>query len=170
MKQGTVWLTNHHPAPQTPLASLGLLANVVAAAASCRLTSAGLLNLLHAKAAALAGDRVGRALLHRVMHAAATPYFRCAAASCVMIVIPRRSCLRACCTLHCVPRSRFAAWSLPAADTFPCLTAACVTAYFRMLERWLCEGLLDDPHGEFMVQEDKVRACQARLGDPDLGV
>ena len=25
-----------------------------------------------------------------------------------------------------------------------------------MLERWLVEGLLDDPYSEFMVQEDKA--------------
>ena len=29
-----------------------------------------------------------------------------------------------------------------------------------MLERWLCEGILDDPFAEFMVQENPVRdAC-----------
>lgn len=31
-----------------------------------------------------------------------------------------------------------------------------------MLERWLGEGLVDDPYKEFMVQEDKVRG-QPRL-------
>jgi len=40
----------------------------------CTLT--GLLNLLHAKAASLAGDRAKRALVHRLLHAAATPYFK----------------------------------------------------------------------------------------------
>ena len=26
----------------------------------------------------------------------------------------------------------------------------------RVLERWLCEGVVHDPYGEFMVQEHKV--------------
>ena len=26
----------------------------------------------------------------------------------------------------------------------------------RVLERWLCEGVVSDPYGEFMVQEHKV--------------
>lgn len=37
------------------------------------------------------------------------------------------------------------------------LQAAC-GPYFRMLELWLCQGVLDDPYSEFMVQEKKVRA------------
>jgi len=36
---------------------------------------AGMLNLLQAKAASLAGDRAQRALVHRLLHAAAAPYF-----------------------------------------------------------------------------------------------
>lgn len=35
------------------------------------------------------------------------------------------------------------------------LQAGCAP-YFKMLERWLCEGVLDDPFGEFMVQENPV--------------
>jgi len=34
--------------------------------------------------------------------------------------------------------------------------------YFCALERWLCEGVLDDPFAEFMVQEDPARPCPAR--------
>jgi len=34
--------------------------------------------------------------------------------------------------------------------------------YFCTLERWLCEGVLDDPFAEFMVQEDPARPCPAR--------
>lgn len=32
----------------------------------------------------------------------------------------------------------------------------------RVLERWLCEGVVSDPYGEFMVQEHKVAlsVCQ----------
>eukprot|EP00798_Chlamydomonas_sp_ICE-L_P000238 gene238-4000_t len=86
---------------QSPLNSLRLLASIAGEAASKKLTAAALLNLLHAKSSALAGDRAGRALVHRLLHAA------------------------------CVP-------------------------YFRTLEKWLCEGVLDDPHGEFMVQEKKT--------------
>ena len=26
----------------------------------------------------------------------------------------------------------------------------------RVLERWLCEGVVHDPYGEFMIQEHKV--------------
>ena len=33
---------------------------------------------------------------------------------------------------------------------------AAAEPYFAMLERWLVEGLLDDPYSEFMVQEDKA--------------
>lgn len=86
---------------QGPLSSLGLLAGIAAEAASQQLSSAGLLNLLHAKAASLAGDRAKRALVHRVLHAAAAPYF-------------------------------------------------------KMLERWLHDGVLEDAYGEFMVQANKI--------------
>ena len=34
---------------------------------------------------------------------------------------------------------------------------AAAAPYFGMLERWVCEGALDDPFHEFMVQEDVVR-------------
>lgn len=67
----------------------------------CRLRGAGLLNLLNARAAAVAGDTQAVALVQQLLSAAAVPYF-------------------------------------------------------RSLERWLCEGLVDDPFGEFLVQEDKV--------------
>ena len=36
------------------------------------------------------------------------------------------------------------------------LRAGCAP-YFAALERWLCEGVLDDPFAEFMVQEDPAR-------------
>lgn len=36
------------------------------------------------------------------------------------------------------------------------LRAGCAP-YFRALERWLCEGTLDDPFAEFMVEEDMAR-------------
>jgi hypothetical protein len=32
--------------------------------------------------------------------------------------------------------------------------------YFSMLELWLCQGLLNDPYSEFMVEEDKVHLPQ----------
>ena len=35
------------------------------------------------------------------------------------------------------------------------LLAAGCQPYFQVLDRWLWEGVLDDPHSEFMVQEDK---------------
>ena len=38
------------------------------------------------------------------------------------------------------------------------LRAGC-QPYFRMLEKWLAEGLLDDPFQEFMVCCDMVSAC-----------
>ena len=28
--------------------------------------------------------------------------------------------------------------------------------YFGMLQRWMCEGVVEDPYAEFMVQEDKA--------------
>lgn len=36
------------------------------------------------------------------------------------------------------------------------LLRAASTPYFAMLELWLCQGVLNDPYAEFMVQEDKV--------------
>jgi hypothetical protein len=36
------------------------------------------------------------------------------------------------------------------------LLRAAAEPYFAMLERWLCEGTVDDPYAEFMVQEDSV--------------
>lgn len=35
------------------------------------------------------------------------------------------------------------------------LKAGC-QPYFQMLEKWLCEGDLDDPFQEFMVCQDSV--------------
>ena len=38
-------------------------------------------------------------------------------------------------------------------------SSAALTVMFdtgRVLERWLCEGVVSDPYGEFMVQEHKV--------------
>ena len=37
------------------------------------------------------------------------------------------------------------------------LLAAAAAPYFQSLERWLTTGTLDDPFGEFMVQEHAVR-------------
>jgi hypothetical protein len=34
----------------------------------------------------------------------------------------------------------------------------------RALERWLCDGVVDDPHSEFMVTENKVRFAPGRKG------
>ncbi len=36
------------------------------------------------------------------------------------------------------------------------LLRAASRPYFEMLEYWLCQGLLNDPYAEFMVEEDKV--------------
>ncbi len=36
------------------------------------------------------------------------------------------------------------------------LLRAAAEPYFAMLGRWLGEGEVDDPYGEFMVQEDAV--------------
>lgn len=74
--------------------------------------------------------------------------------------------LRCCCSCceHCVSRSA-AGLSLQhqlvctALHPAPCCAGLCRAAaepYFAMLERWLGEGLLDDPYMEFMIQEDKV--------------
>ncbi len=36
------------------------------------------------------------------------------------------------------------------------LLQAGAAPYFKILERWLCEGVLDDPFSEFMVEENTV--------------
>lgn len=36
------------------------------------------------------------------------------------------------------------------------LLQAASKPYFSMLELWLCQGVLNDPYAEFMVEEDKV--------------
>ncbi|BDA43053.1 Gamma-tubulin complex component 2 [Coccomyxa sp. Obi] len=84
---------------QPPLASLSLAASVASEAAARKLRGASLLNLLHARYAAVAGDTAARGLLSKLLQAGAAPYF-------------------------------------------------------KMLERWLCEGVLDDPYSEFMVEEN----------------
>ncbi|EIE26959.1 hypothetical protein COCSUDRAFT_46296 [Coccomyxa subellipsoidea C-169] len=84
---------------QPPLASLGLAASVASEAAARKLRGASLLNLLHSRYAAVAGDTAARGLLGKLLQAGCAPYF-------------------------------------------------------KMLERWLCEGVLDDPFAEFMVQEN----------------
>ncbi|KAG2498904.1 hypothetical protein HYH03_003095 [Edaphochlamys debaryana] len=86
---------------QQPAAALAVLADVAAQAANTDRTSAGLLNLLHARYTACAGNGPGRSLLQHLLTAAAAPYCAC-------------------------------------------------------LERWLRQGVLDDPYREFMVQEDQA--------------
>ncbi|DBA91460.1 hypothetical protein WJX77_003506 [Trebouxia sp. C0004] len=85
---------------QPPLASLQLLAAISSQAAVGKLRGSALLNLLHQRSHAVAGDDQARRLLQKLLHAACTPYF-------------------------------------------------------RMLERWLCEGIVHDPYEEFMIQEHK---------------
>lgn len=85
---------------QPPLASLQLLASIASEAAVSKLRGSALLNLLHQRSQAVAGDEQARRLLQKLLHAACAPYF-------------------------------------------------------RVLERWLCEGVVSDPYGEFMVQEHK---------------
>lgn len=41
------------------------------------------------------------------------------------------------------------------------LLQAGAAPYFKMLERWLCEGVLDDPFSEFMVEENTVIPYQS---------
>lgn len=100
---------------QPPLASLGLAASVAAEAATRKLRGAALLNLLHSRHAAVAGDVAARGLLGKLLRAGCAPYF-------------------------------------------------------KMLERWLCEGVLDDPFCEFMVQDNPVSllgsACAVAQGPP----
>ncbi|GBF91900.1 gamma-tubulin complex component [Raphidocelis subcapitata] len=60
---------------QAPMASLRLAAEIAAEASSQELTSAGLLNLLHRRLGSLGGDAAGRALVERLLAAAAAPYF-----------------------------------------------------------------------------------------------
>lgn len=45
------------------------------------------------------------------------------------------------------------------------LLRAATEPYFAMLERWLGEGILDDPYKEFMVQEDKSITKTALTSD-----
>ena len=46
------------------------------------------------------------------------------------------------------------------------LLHAATRPYFSMLELWLCQGVLNDPYAEFMVEEDKV--CFATIPLPLL--
>lgn len=41
------------------------------------------------------------------------------------------------------------------------LLRAASRPYFEMLEYWLCQGALNDPYAEFMVEEDKVLAIKS---------
>ncbi len=62
---------------QPPLASLQLLAAISSEAAVGKLRGSALLNLLHQRSHAVAGDDQARRLLQKLLHAACTPYFRC---------------------------------------------------------------------------------------------
>jgi len=62
---------------QPPLASLQLLAAISSEAAVGKLRGSALLNLLHQRGHAVAGDDQARRLLQKLLHAACTPYFRC---------------------------------------------------------------------------------------------
>ncbi len=57
------------------MCSLHVLLHMQAEAASKELSSVGILNLLHSKAASLAGDRSARALVQQLLEASAAPYF-----------------------------------------------------------------------------------------------
>lgn len=46
------------------------------------------------------------------------------------------------------------------------LLQAGAAPYFKMLERWLCEGVLDDPYFEFMVEENTVTPYQCIKHQP----
>ena len=85
---------------QPPMASLSLVASLVAEASSQRLRGAALLDMLHARASSLLGDTTAHKLAQRLLKAAAEPYF-------------------------------------------------------AVLERWICDGEVDDPYGEFLVREDQ---------------
>lgn len=68
------WQATCCPSPST--LRLRFLPSPPQAEASAQeLTSAGLLNLLHRRLAALGGDAAGRALVERLLAAAAAPYF-----------------------------------------------------------------------------------------------
>ena len=61
---------------QPPLASLQLLASICSEAAVGKLRGSALLNLLHHRSGSVAGDGPAHRLLHKLLHAAFTPYFR----------------------------------------------------------------------------------------------
>ena len=61
---------------QPPLASLQLLASISGEAAQGKLRGSALLNLLHQRSQAVAGDEQARRLLQKLLHAACAPYFR----------------------------------------------------------------------------------------------
>lgn len=60
---------------QGPMQALQLLAGMASEAAARQLSAAGLLNMLHARASSLVGDRPTAALMHQLLAAAARPYF-----------------------------------------------------------------------------------------------
>ncbi|GFR43942.1 hypothetical protein Agub_g5081, partial [Astrephomene gubernaculifera] len=62
---------------QQPAAALSVLADVAAQAANVERTSAGLLNQLHSRYSACAGNGPGRSLLYHLLVAAAAPYCAC---------------------------------------------------------------------------------------------
>ena len=43
------------------------------------------------------------------------------------------------------------------------LLHAATRPYFSMLELWLCQGVLNDPYAEFMVEEEKVCSATSTL-------
>ncbi|GIL70922.1 hypothetical protein Vretimale_4032 [Volvox reticuliferus] len=77
MLRGALDLTRLTFYCQQPAAALAVLADVAAQAANVERTSAGLLNLLHGRYSACAGNGPGRSLLHHLLIAAAAPYCAC---------------------------------------------------------------------------------------------
>ncbi|GLC59399.1 hypothetical protein PLESTB_001482000 [Pleodorina starrii] len=77
MLRGALDLTRLTFYCQQPAAALAVLADVAAQAANVERTSAGLLNLLHTRYNACAGNGPGRSLLHHLLTAAAAPYCAC---------------------------------------------------------------------------------------------
>lgn len=130
---------------QVPLAAMQVLASVAAEAASARLSSAGVLNLLHRRYT----DQGGSVQTRRwVMHSSWQQQQRAGGMLCA-----RHRPFLCCRSLRLVCARRLLGH----------LLACAAKPYFAILERWLCEGQLDDPFHEFMVVEDTVGTATLRL-------
>ncbi|KAH0462098.1 hypothetical protein IEQ34_009673 [Dendrobium chrysotoxum] len=118
---------------QPMMAALHALSIVIEKASSGNLFGSATLNLLQSQAKAMAGDTTVRALLEKMIQSASSPY----------LSILERECLGV-----LLDYEHFIGLKRPR-------ESPTISFLIFMFYRWVYEGIIDDPHGEFFIAENK---------------